>query len=857
MRQAARIAINRTVAGVHYPVDSLAGQMLGLAVGEYFIARATGSGANVDSWTFDGEAYPGTGDFTGTEIYDVQKDAPQGTLPGYLKRNTAITVDTAPCLEWLWKQAQGEWKYAEGTAWHRQRVMRRGRPVPPTPISTGQSRLVLPTFARATGCPCWSNSTRRCRASVSPASPGCASPSRMRCVFRALFDQVSNPVLNSAEFNFCVLLVHHKSAAELVRDPTWKQAIRSAELGPPFDLPNPRKLGAPVSTPGLARPADTPPASIWTARLARLLARVRSILGTIPAPTPSPVPAPPSPPSQPGGSAPGVTVSGQRVVTAVIDQGIAFAHSRFSHATGTRIAYLWQQDLMSDVGPPDISATALTKAAIYAALPAVMANTPGLELTAAAIDAGMNLSRSRGGDEEMVYRAIGRMNFAMDGFKPLARRRSHGTHVLDLAAGEDPKSDGALRPIIAVDMPEDAVGDPAGSSLTIHAAWGLIYILARAEAMRSADERLPVVVNISYGPHDGPHDGSSLFERFADALIKLFDNTETPLRIVLAAGNSRQSRAHARFSLDKKDDAQAMQWRLQPGGLTPSFMEIWLPPVNGAEVSVTLRSPRGEQMTVLPDKQPVPVSNAAGQLIGAEYVPANPPWWPRASVLLCIAPTAIDPSGAGNQPVAASGLWTVTVTNLSDSTLDIDAWIRRSDTPGGRRAKGRQSYFDDPNYERFYPSTRPRKFDPPGSTSYVTRQGTLSGIATGAATYVIGGYRRMDMSPAWYSSAGPVAPSATRTMKAPNWLAPSDDAPSYPGVLAAGTRSGARVAMNGTSAAAPQAARYYAGEFAAGSTPDAVPPAGLLPVSSEVPAADRPLVAGDGLMDLPGTRGRP
>jgi hypothetical protein len=673
----------------------------------------------------------------------------------------------------------------------------------------------------------------------------------------ALFDQVSNRILESAQFNFCVLLIRRKSAASLVRDPTWKQTIRSAELGPPIDLPSPRPVGAPASTPRLTQPADAHPqkASMGKSRIARLLARLRSILGKTPAAAPSPMPTPLTPSVPPGGSAPGATVTGQRVVTAVIDQGIAFAHPRFSHAGGTRIAWLWQQDLMSGVGPPDISATGLTKAAIDAALAAAMVNTPGLELTADAIDAGMKVSRARGGDEEMVYRAIGRLNFAMGGFKPLARRRSHGTHVLDLAAGEDPRADGALRPIIAVDMPEDAVGDPAGSSLTIHAAWGLMYILAQAEAMRGAGEKLPIVVNISYGPHDGPHDGSSLFERFADTLIKLFDNTDTPLQIVLAAGNSRQSRVHARFTL-QENGMQSMQWRLQPGGLTPSFMEIWLPAINGAEVSVTLRSPQGQQVSVSPTKLSDPLSNAAGQLIGAIYVPAGT-WSPRASVLLSIAPTAIDPSGAANQPIATSGLWTVAVTNLSESKLDIDAWIRRSDTPGGRRAKGRQSYFDDPNYERFFPSTKPVRFDLPSSTSYVRRQGTLSGIATGAETYVIGGYRRTDLAPAWYSSEGPVAPSAARTMKAPNWLAPSDDGPSCPGVLATGTRSGARVAMNGTSVAAPRAARYFAEQFAAGRTPDQLPPAGLIPVLSDVPALDRPLVAGDGLMDLPGTRGRP
>jgi len=39
-RIAHRIAVNRTIAGVHYPVDSAAGAMLGRAIGEAILALA-------------------------------------------------------------------------------------------------------------------------------------------------------------------------------------------------------------------------------------------------------------------------------------------------------------------------------------------------------------------------------------------------------------------------------------------------------------------------------------------------------------------------------------------------------------------------------------------------------------------------------------------------------------------------------------------------------------------------------------------------------------------------------------------------------------------------------------------------
>ena len=63
LRQASRIAINRTIAGVHFPVDSAAGQVLGLSLAQYFTNLCT-TGTTYDYWEFDGTAYPADFDWT-------------------------------------------------------------------------------------------------------------------------------------------------------------------------------------------------------------------------------------------------------------------------------------------------------------------------------------------------------------------------------------------------------------------------------------------------------------------------------------------------------------------------------------------------------------------------------------------------------------------------------------------------------------------------------------------------------------------------------------------------------------------------------------------------------------------------
>jgi hypothetical protein len=98
LRLAARIAINRTVAGVHFPVDSAAGAVLGLTLGQYFVNRCSGA-AGYRAWRFKGTKYPPNDDFIWHNLYDVNteqlKSMPAAT--GYSVRyaSSAQTINPA------------------------------------------------------------------------------------------------------------------------------------------------------------------------------------------------------------------------------------------------------------------------------------------------------------------------------------------------------------------------------------------------------------------------------------------------------------------------------------------------------------------------------------------------------------------------------------------------------------------------------------------------------------------------------------------------------------------------------------------------------------------------------------------
>jgi hypothetical protein len=113
-RLAARISVNRVIAGVHFPVDLAAGLVLGLTVSRYFIELAKGEGAKFTPREFVGEAYADR-DFPWSQFSWAEILKPNVTLPDFVATgDTSFTLDPidnghSP-LCWLWNEAVKEWQ---------------------------------------------------------------------------------------------------------------------------------------------------------------------------------------------------------------------------------------------------------------------------------------------------------------------------------------------------------------------------------------------------------------------------------------------------------------------------------------------------------------------------------------------------------------------------------------------------------------------------------------------------------------------------------------------------------------------------------------------------------------------------
>lgn len=505
------------------------------------------------------------------------------------------------------------------------------------------------------------------------------------------------------------------------------------------------------------------------------------------------------------------------VLLGCIDDGFPIASAQYHRAGPARLARFWNQEN----NPPAIGKEL---------------GNPGVDPDGTNFGYGSELILPKLKSATKPRWALPNVEDAKDDFGYYQRtqlrrsmhRATHGAHVLDVFAGDLPvrsrvsasrvatkvedgnaivppsrSADGSLAataPIVLVQLPSYALDDPSGRWLGRNVLDGLHYIVQTAkfldEHRKDAKTFKKVVINLSWGPQTGPHNGTSLLEVAIENLIAQESDRCCTLEVTLPAGNSYEARAHAAFPADQEAN---LCWCVPPGARSPAFLEIWWPKgTAGNDAQLTVTAPDGTTKLT---------STGLGIWSQPPDCPAADIRWGITRIehpggfmtLIALAPTF------SHNPIdttAPHGQWHIKVAALSGSDETVHVYVARADHNMGTKRRAQPSYLRDTAYEVSRRSVK-AEYDDTVAGSMVQKSGTLNGIGTGKGAKMAAGYRLSDGLPARYSSSGPTRDSRL----GPDFAYPTEVSRMVHGIPAAGTRSGTVVNLSGTSTAAPQYAR--------------------------------------------------
>lgn len=223
---------------------------------------------------------------------------------------------------------------------------------------------------------------------------------------------------------------------------------------------------------------------------------------------------------------PPLSLSGQGVLVAVIDSGIDYENVVFRNADGTtRIRNLWDQTIPGN--PPE-------------------GYVIGTEYSREEINMALNAATRQEGLQIVPSRDVS----------------GHGTSVTGIAAGSSNDYRGVAFQseliIVKLGIPREE-----GFPRTTELIQALDYVVRKAR-----EYQMPVAVNLSFGNTYGPHDGSSLLERFVEDISNIWKNV-----ICIGTGNEGNSAGHTSGRL-QEDEETVIQLAVQENETTVN-VQIW------------------------------------------------------------------------------------------------------------------------------------------------------------------------------------------------------------------------------------------------------------------------------------------
>ncbi len=406
---------------------------------------------------------------------------------------------------------------------------------------------------------------------------------------------------------------------------------------------------------------------------------------------------------------------GQDVVVGIVDFGCDFAHRNFRNADrSTRIEAIWDQSATASPSSPFGYGRVYESAQINLAL-----------------------------DQSDPYQSLGY------GPNPLISDGTHGTHVMDIAAGNGRGSGVAgTAPNASIIFVQPATSDiPWSGPSVVGSDFGdSVQLLEAIEYIFERAGDRPCVINLSLGTNGGPHDGSNLVEMGIDVLLQ-----EKNRAVVIAASNSFADGIHFEGHVTTQQAAD-LNWSINSSDFTGNELEVWYSSLD--EFELELIAPSGQSL------------GRVGLGKNAELRDDD------GEILLFVSHRQGDPNNGDNtiglfmETSLPAGNWIVRLHGKSIDNGSFHSWIERDD-----RGQSNFDGADDGSY-------------------------TLGSLSTGQSSIVVGSYdaHKESLPISWFSSAGPTRDGREK---------PEISAPGH-AVMAAKSRSiEGVVTKSGTSMSAP------------------------------------------------------